>query len=75
MEIALRLFATLAPRMPAGAEHYPIPKGMTIGQLLDQLQLPRADAKLIFVNGVRAEPDTILEGGERVGIFPPVGGG
>ena len=75
MEIELRLFATLASRMPAGGERYPILNGMTVGQLLDQLQLPLSEAKLIFVNGVRADPDTVLQGGERVGIFPPVGGG
>ncbi len=75
MEIELRLFATLAARMPAGAERYPIPNGMTIRQLLEQLQLPPDEAKLIFVNGVRTGLETVLHGGERVGIFPPVGGG
>jgi molybdopterin converting factor small subunit len=37
--------------------------------------MPREKAKLIFINGVKAELTSTLEGGERVGIFPPVGGG
>jgi molybdopterin converting factor small subunit len=43
--------------------------------LLQQLDLPENKAKLIFIDGVKAELATVLEGGERIGIFPPVGGG
>jgi sulfur-carrier protein len=74
-EIELRLFATLSSLMPAGADRYAIPEGMTIHQLLGELKLSSTEAKLIFVDGVRADLDTRLHGGERVGIFPPVGGG
>jgi molybdopterin converting factor small subunit len=74
-DIELRLFATLSSLAPPGTENYAIGEGLTVRELLEQLKLPPAEAKLIFVNGVRAEPDTTLHGGERVGIFPPVGGG
>jgi sulfur-carrier protein len=39
------------------------------------LPITATDAKLVFVDGKRAQPDTPLHGGERIGIFPPVGGG
>ena len=73
--IDLKLFATLAARLPADASQLSIEDGMTIGQLIDRLEISPSEAKLIFVNGVRKHLDTVLHGGERVGIFPPVGGG
>ena len=73
--IRIKLFANLQSFMPASAENYAIETGTTIRTLLEQLELPENKAKLIFVDGVKAELTTILQGGERVGIFPPVGGG
>ena len=48
---------------------------MSIRDLLEQLELPPEKARLIFINGIKADLTAILQGGERVGIFPPVGGG
>jgi len=73
--IQIKLFATLQRFMPASAENYAIETGTTIRTLLQQLNLPENKAKLIFIDGVKAELTTVLEGGERIGIFPPVGGG
>ncbi len=73
--IDLRLFASLAGHMPDNASRFPISKGMTVGQLIELLPIAVSDAKLIFVDGRRAQTETPLHGGERVGIFPPVGGG
>jgi molybdopterin converting factor small subunit len=73
--IDLRLFATLGAYAPENASRFPIRKAMTIGQLIDCLPIAANDAKLIFVNGVHAGLHTKLYGGERVGIFPPIGGG
>ncbi len=61
--------------MPPVADNYSIESGITVGALLMQLDIPKDSIKLVFVDGVRAELATILHGGERVGIFPPVGGG
>ena len=74
-QIQLKLFATLQGFTPPSAENYPIEQGISIFELLEQIKMPREKAKLIFINGVKAELTSILEGGERVGIFPPVGGG
>lgn len=73
--IDLKLFATLASHLPANASELAIEDGTTIGQLIDRLDISPSEAKLIFVNGVRKELNAVLHGGERVGIFPPVGGG
>ena len=75
VRIRIKLFATLQSFMPASAENYAIETGTTIRTLLRQLDIPENKAKLIFIDGIKAELTTALQGGERVGIFPPVGGG
>jgi molybdopterin converting factor small subunit len=74
-QIQLKLFATLQEFTPPSADNFIIDQGTSIRALLDQIDVPREKAKLIFINGVKAELTSVLEGGERVGIFPPVGGG
>lgn len=73
--IKLKLYATLQALLPPEGEDYPISPGITVQELLSQLNLPAERAKLIFVDGRKADPLFKLNGGERVGIFPPVGGG
>jgi len=74
-QINIKLFATLQQFMPVSADNFTIESGTTIQRLLDQLDIPQEKAKLVFINGVKADLSTALNGGERVGIFPPVGGG
>jgi molybdopterin converting factor small subunit len=73
--IQIKLFATLQRFMPASAENYAIEAGTSIRTLLQQIDIPEDKAKLIFIDGLKAELTTVLKGGERIGIFPPVGGG
>lgn len=73
--IEVKLFASLASKTPSDSEAYKIEPGLTVAGLLQLLDVPVDEAKLIFVDGVRCPPNTPLNGGERVGIFPPVGGG
>lgn len=73
--IDLKLYATLNKFLPESADKFPVKEGETVLSLMGKLGIPREEAKLIFIDGVKREVDTVLEGGERVGIFPPVGGG
>ena len=52
-----------------------IPPGTTVGQVMAQLGLPAKEVTLIMVNGRRQEADFQLQGDERLGLFPPIGGG
>jgi molybdopterin synthase sulfur carrier subunit len=74
-QIQLKLFATLHEFEPPSSGNYSIEQGISIRELLEQLKLPPAKAKLIFINGIKADLNATLKGGDRVGIFPPVGGG
>jgi len=73
--IQLKLFASLTPLAPEHADRVPIEPGISVKELLDHLDVPTVKAHLIFIDGVKRSLDTLLNGGERVGIFPPVAGG
>ena len=73
--IQIKLYANLNVFTPADAENYPLDKGATVEELLDKLNIPKEKVRLIFINNIKGELNSVLEGGERVGIFPPIGGG
>lgn len=73
--IDIKLFASLSKKTPEPSERYPIEPGMTVRELIDRLEVPENEAKLIFINGRKGELTSVLKNGDRVGIFPPVGGG
>lgn len=73
--IDLKLYATLAAHQPAAGRHHTITRGATVAQVIAGLGIAPGEIKLIFIDGRRASPDSVLQGGERLGLFPPVGGG
>jgi sulfur-carrier protein len=73
--ISIRLFATLNRYTPDTPDNYPVRPGTTVRDLMEQLGVPVTEVKLIFVDGVKGDLASALNGAERVGIFPPVGGG
>ncbi len=75
MGIELKCFATLAKYLPENAADYPVEPGETIRSLVEKLGMPVDDVTLMFVNAVRSDLDTGISDGDRVGLFPPVGGG
>ena len=80
MKIELNLYASLRGYSPAanqGESREPteVRAGTTIRELLAQLGVPVDAVKIIFLNGVHAKGDEMLNEGDRVGVFPPVAGG
>jgi hypothetical protein len=73
--IDLKLFASLAKFAPPCPQRFPVSPGVTVGELARDLGIPEEEIKLVFVDGVLRDTCASLRGGERVGIFPPVGGG
>lgn len=75
MHIQVKCFATLVPYTPeGGAMDFSPP--LTVRALLKQLGVPEEEVRLVFVNG-KNESDWSYEvqDNDRLGIFPPVGGG
>lgn len=75
MHITVKCFATLDKFQPEDSEHYPLNPGDTVASVMDRLGVPRDEVHVIFVNNRSQKPDTVLKDGDRVGLFPAVGGG
>ena len=75
IKINLKLFVTLQKYLPEFSEQFKIPKKTTIDKLIKILGIPKNMVKIIFINGIQKKTDYILKNNDRVGMFPPVGGG
>jgi molybdopterin converting factor small subunit len=49
--------------------------GLTVRQIVQQLKIPEQEVKLILIDGIGSKWDAVLQGDERLALFPPVGGG
>lgn len=83
MKVTLKLYASLGAFLPPEAQRNAIdlevPEGSSIGEVLAQYQVPRANCHLILVNGHFAPPATadekVLTDGDTLAVWPPVAGG
>ena len=79
MRVSVKLFAMLsryALGVAAGAPfEVQVPEGATLHDLLQQLNIPPDETKIVFVNGIIQELDYRLNPEDNVGVFPPVAGG
>ena len=76
VSIEVHLFASLKKYLPDEvACAYPVEPGTPVSVVFDRLKIPENEVKLIFINGVKTDGATLLSGGERLGVFPPIGGG
>ena len=73
--IQLELLATLKRYLPESPERFSVRAGITIKELIGMLGIPEYEVNLVFINGAKGNLDSILSGNERVGLFPPLGGG
>ncbi len=73
--IQLELQSTLKRFLPAGHESYSIGSGLKVRDILKQLGIAEYEVNLVFIDGIPANLDSTIEGGERVMLYPPLGGG
>ena len=77
MKVHLKCFATLAEGDVCDfrdSVQSQITEGETVNALVESLELPKKDVKVIFVNNKVAGLDTVLKDGDQVALSPPVGG-
>ncbi len=67
--------ATLKRFLPHSHDSYSIESGICVKDLVKQLGIAEYEVNLVFINGVLANLDSSIEGGEWVTLFPPLGGG
>jgi molybdopterin converting factor small subunit len=80
VRVEVRLFATLAKYRSGVPSGEPFAIAMqddaTLGDLLQQLAIPPEEIHLAMVAGrIVHDRGLRLKEGQRVGLFPPVGGG
>ncbi|WP_147821232.1 MoaD/ThiS family protein [Salidesulfovibrio onnuriiensis] len=75
MKITVKCFATLARHTPENADEFPVEDGAAVITIVERLGMKPEDINLIFVNSARAYLETELNDGDRLGLFPAVGGG
>ncbi len=75
MKIQVKSFATLAPYQPDNSDSYEVRDSATVGDVVQELGVPMDELNLTFVNSARVTLDHQLQNGDRLGLFPLVGGG
>jgi sulfur-carrier protein len=79
MRVQVKLFASLtrfAGNVKSGAPfEVDLPDSATLANLCQVLRLPADEVKVTFVNGRAQDENWLLQPGDEVGIFPPIGGG
>ncbi len=75
IQIELNFFVTLSVYLPRNKHAFTVPEGTTVEMLMKKLDIPDDAVKLIFVNGRKQDKTYCLQNHDRLGLFPPVGGG
>lgn len=79
MQVEVRVFCGLESCIPGARFGQPImvdiSEGFSGRMLLEKLNIPEEKAFTFLVNGLRKDFEVILADGDRVSVFPPVGGG
>lgn len=79
MKLEIRLYATLRRFSPDGAPtgvfFVILPEDSTVGAVLEKIGIGSEKVHMRMVNGVGVTDDHILKDNDRVGLFPPIGGG
>jgi sulfur carrier protein ThiS len=79
MKVKVKLFGTLGEKFP---DHDPlkgfeieIPKDANVGDLIDQLDIPKSKIGLVSVQGRPVKADKTLKRGDFICVYRPIFGG
>ena len=73
--VDLHLFASLH-RSPGGSHKIlELRPRTSVRDVVERLALPEMEIHLVFVNGRVVSLDQMLQDGDRLALFPPIGGG
>ena len=77
MKVKLKCFSSLANTDSCDykdSSQYDLADGQTVEDLAQSAGIDMKDVKIAFVNSRKADFDTVLSDGDRVGLSPAVGG-
>ncbi len=78
MRIEVRLYATLRRHTPSatgGVLTLDMPEGSKAADAIAKLEVHADEVRILMINGVSSPLDRVLGEGDRLGLFPAVGGG
>lgn len=77
MEVFLDAFGPMERYLPQGQRHVPlsVEEGATVADLLRKAGIPDMEIGVVAVNGNLAPQDQVLQPGDAVVLFEPIGGG
>jgi len=79
VKIEVALYGTLTQYLPTGSKSHEATMecadGVTVGQVIDQLGIPKPHPTMVLINGLHAGEDTPLKDGDLLAVFPPLAGG
>lgn len=74
-KVEVLLYASFQKYLPQVGEGYVLEEPKTIGEILVDLGIPEEHVMVIMIGDRLGRPDSMLEGGERLKLFPLIGGG
>ena len=74
MQITVKLYASLRWRQFDEAVRACRPDAL-VGEVVDELEIPRADVGIVLINGLHAGWDEVLQEGDVLSLLPRMGGG
>ncbi len=79
MKIEINLFINFTQYLPENSDGHKavmeFKEGTSVRDVLLHLEIPIDKVKLVFVNGIHTQMEDKLKDGDRMGVFPPLGGG
>ncbi|MGC8495347.1 MAG: MoaD/ThiS family protein [Syntrophobacteraceae bacterium] len=78
MRIEVRLYATLrrfSPGAEGGTLFIDVPRGATAAEAIATVGVDAGQVHLLMINGRNSPFEQTLAEGDRMGLFPAVGGG
>lgn len=74
MNIEVRLFATF--REGREKKYFlEVAEGTRIIDIINRFEIDKKEASIVLVNGIDGSLDRVLNDGDVLALFPPVGGG
>jgi molybdopterin converting factor small subunit len=75
--IEVRLFATLPAHSATGRKRFEMGSrpGLTVREIVEAEGLKPTEVHIVMINGLHGTMESELEDGDRLGLFPAVGGG
>ncbi len=74
MHVTVKLFATFRDGR-FKVEEMELPEGTCVLDVIQPLNITPEEIAILYRNGKDAKPDTVLNDGDTLSLFPPVGGG